>query len=94
MRHFSRLASLNFSIAKNSIRSARCTMKYNPVVNEVAAVAARLRRPPSLPAGRHRPGRAGADVATSSRPSARSSGMDRISLQPAAGAHGEWTGLP
>ena len=44
MRHYSRLASLNYSISEQFYPLGSCTMKYNPVVNEAAARAARLRR--------------------------------------------------
>jgi glycine dehydrogenase subunit 2 len=37
MRHYSRLASLNYSISENFYPLGSCTMKYNPVANEVAA---------------------------------------------------------
>ncbi|HEX2681997.1 MAG TPA: aminomethyl-transferring glycine dehydrogenase subunit GcvPB, partial [Candidatus Dormibacteraeota bacterium] len=37
MRHYSRLASLNYSISENFYPLGSCTMKYNPVVNEAAA---------------------------------------------------------
>ena len=37
MRHYSRLGSLNYSISENFYPLGSCTMKYNPVANEVAA---------------------------------------------------------
>src|SRR5438309_10003133 len=37
MRHYSRMASLNYSISENFYPLGSCTMKYNPVVNEAAA---------------------------------------------------------
>src|SRR5205807_4331888 len=37
MRHYSRLASLNYSISENFYPLGSCTMKYNPVANEAAA---------------------------------------------------------
>jgi glycine dehydrogenase subunit 2 len=92
MRHYSRLASLNYSISENFYPLGSCTMKYNPVANELAA---------SLPgfAGLHpyqdvdsvqgalelmwRLERALCEVV----------GVERVTLQPAAGAHGEWTAL-
>src|SRR2546423_4972691 len=40
MRHYSRLASLNYSISENFYPLGSCTMKYNPVVNEAAAAMA------------------------------------------------------
>src|SRR5579859_1846778 len=38
MRHYSRLASLNYSISEQFYPLGSCTMKYNPVANEQAAV--------------------------------------------------------
>ena len=35
MRHYSRLASLNYSISEQFYPLGSCTMKYNPVANEV-----------------------------------------------------------
>src|SRR5579864_9685484 len=37
MRHYARLASLNYSISEQFYPLGSCTMKYNPVVNEAAA---------------------------------------------------------
>src|SRR6195256_5330055 len=37
MRHYSRLASMNYSISEQFYPLGSCTMKYNPVVNEAAA---------------------------------------------------------
>src|SRR5260370_22585161 len=37
MRHYSRLASMNYSISEQFYPLGSCTMKYNPVANEAAA---------------------------------------------------------
>src|SRR5579859_4748432 len=37
MRHYSRMASLNYSISEQFYPLGSCTMKYNPVANEQAA---------------------------------------------------------
>ena len=92
VRHFVRLSQLNHAIDLGFYPLGSCTMKYNPKVNEWAAAL---------------PGLAGAhplDVEEASQGSlellwllsrllAEISGFDAISLQPAAGAHGELTGL-
>jgi glycine dehydrogenase subunit 2 len=92
MRHYSRLASMNYSISEQFYPLGSCTMKYNPVLNEEAA---RL------------PGFAGLhpyqDEDTTQgalelmwlleRALCAVVGVDRLTLQPAAGAHGEWTAL-
>jgi len=92
MRHYSRLASMNYSISEQFYPLGSCTMKYNPVLNEEAA---RL------------PGFAGLhpyqDEETTQgalelmwlleRALCAVVGVERLTLQPAAGAHGEWTAL-
>jgi len=92
MRHFSRLASLNYSISEQFYPLGSCTMKYNPVANEAAA---------ALPgfAGLH-PYQAEESVQGALELMWRLEqalcavvGVDRVTLQPAAGAHGEWTAL-
>ena len=92
LRHFNRLAHLNQAIDLNFYPLGSCTMKYNPKVNEWAA------RLPGL-ADSHP-----LDPAALSQGSLELmwllgellkeiSGFAAISLQPAAGAHGELTGM-
>ncbi|MBO0689648.1 MAG: aminomethyl-transferring glycine dehydrogenase subunit GcvPB [Candidatus Dormibacteraeota bacterium] len=92
MRHYSRLASMNYSISEEFYPLGSCTMKYNPVANEEAA---------GLPgfAGLH-PYQdeetvqgALALIHGLERALCEVAGVARITLQPAAGAHGEWTAL-
>ena len=92
MRHYSRMASLNYSISENFYPLGSCTMKYNPVVNEAAA---------ALPgfADLH-PYQDEETVQGAlelmwrlERALCAIVGVDRVTLQPAAGAHGEWTAL-
>jgi glycine dehydrogenase subunit 2 len=91
-RHYSRLASLNFSISENFYPLGSCTMKYNPVANEQAARLSGFgdlhpyQDPETVQGALElmwRLERALSEVA----------GVDRVTLQPAAGAHGEWTAL-
>jgi len=92
MRHFSRLGAMNYSISQNFYPLGSCTMKYNPVTNEVAA---------ALPGFAHlHPYQPEATVQGAlelmwdlERALCEIVGMDRMCLQPAAGAHGEWAGL-
>ena len=92
MRHYSRLGAMNYSISKNFYPLGSCTMKYNPVVNEVAA---------SLPGFAWLHPYQPEDTVQGAlelmwdleQALCAVVGMDRMSLQPAAGAHGEWTGL-
>jgi len=92
MRHYSRLASMNYSISEQFYPLGSCTMKYNPVVNEAAA---------ALPgfAGLH-PYQDEETVQGAlelmwrlERALCAVVGVERVTLQPAAGAHGEWTAL-
>jgi glycine dehydrogenase subunit 2 len=92
IRHFTRLSVLNHHIDRGFYPLGSCTMKYNPKYHEALA-----RLPgfsglhPLQPAGTvagalelmYRLGRWLCEI----------SGLDEITLQPAAGAHGELTGL-
>ena len=92
MRHFSRLGAMNYSISKNFYPLGSCTMKYNPVVNEVAAgLPGFALLHPYQPEDTVQ----GALELMWDLEQALCAvvGMDRMSLQPAAGAHGEWAGL-
>ena len=92
MRHYSKLASLNFSISEQFYPLGSCTMKYNPVANEAAA---------SLPGfAQLHPYQDEETVQGALELMWRLEkalcavvGVDRVTLQPAAGAHGEWTAL-
>src|ERR1700682_2975464 len=92
MRHYSRLASMNYSISEQFYPLGSCTMKYNPVVNELAAAM------PGF-AGLH-PYQEEDTVQGALELMWRLEqalcavvGVERVTLQPAAGAHGEWTAL-
>ncbi len=92
MRHYSRLAAMNYSISENFYPLGSCTMKYNPVLNEEAAALAGF-------AGLH-PYQDESTVQGAlalmwhlERALCEVAGVDRVTLQPAAGAHGEWTAL-
>lgn len=92
VRHYLRLSQLNFSAATNFYPLGSCTMKYNPVANERAA---------SLPGLADIHPYAPADTVQGAlrliveleRWLAEISGMDAVTLQPAAGAQGELTGM-
>ena len=92
MRHFSRLASLNYSISKQFYPLGSCTMKYNPVVNEVAAALPGFT---DLHPYQDEDSVQGALSLMWRLEQALCAvvGVDRVTLQPAAGAHGEWTAL-
>ncbi len=91
-RHYIRLSQQNFAIDLGMYPLGSCTMKYNPKVNEWAA------RLPGF-AGLH-PMAPDSEVQGAlelmyrlERGLAEVCGMDHVSLHPAAGAQGEYTGL-
>ena len=91
-RHFGRLGRLNFNLHQGLYPLGSCTMKYNPAVNEALA---RLDDFADLHPY-HPPARAQGALRLMwelERALLTLTAMDRMSLQPAAGAHGEWTGL-
>ncbi len=92
MRHYSRLASLNYSISKQFYPLGSCTMKYNPVANEVAAALPGFA---DLHPYQDEDSVQGALSLMWRLEQALCAvvGVDRVTLQPAAGAHGEWTAL-
>jgi len=92
VRHFTRLSSWNYAIDLGTFPLGSCTMKYNPRINEeIAALPGLADIHPELPPEYcqgaleiiYRLERALCDI----------SGLDDCSAQPAAGAHGELTGL-
>jgi glycine dehydrogenase subunit 2 len=92
VRHYVRLSQWNFSIDSQLYPLGSCTMKHNPKVNEWAARLPGFARlhpyaPEELAQG------ALELMARLERALAEIVGMDHVSLQPAAGAQGELTGL-
>ena len=92
IRHYTHLSQRNFSIDGEFYPLGSCTMKYNPRINEYAAA---------------QPGFTGAHPMQEDRDIQGAlellyqtkcfleeiAGLDEASLQPAAGAHGEYTAL-
>jgi glycine dehydrogenase subunit 2 len=92
IRHFTRLSTWNYAIDLGMYPLGSCTMKYNPRVNEQVAridglAWAHPYQPESLSQG------AMEIMAVLENALAEICGMDAVTLQPAAGAHGELTGL-
>jgi glycine dehydrogenase subunit 2 len=92
VRHFTRLSQWNYGIDSGFYPLGSCTMKYNPKLNEVAAqlpglVDVHPLAPESAVQGTlalaHELEMALAEIA----------GLDRVTLQPAAGAQGELVGM-
>ena len=91
IRHFTRLSTYNYAIDLGLYPLGSCTMKYNPRVNELVARIEGLAwahpyQPEELSQG------AMEIMATLESTLAEITGMDAVTLQPAAGAHGEFTG--
>jgi glycine dehydrogenase subunit 2 len=92
IRHFTRLSTWNYAIDLGMYPLGSCTMKYNPRVNELVArieglAEAHPYRPDYLSQGQ-------LDVIDLLQQCLiEITGMDAITLQPAAGAHGEFTGI-
>jgi glycine dehydrogenase subunit 2 len=92
VRHFSRLSTWNYSIDLGMYPLGSCTMKYNPRINEQVAgfeglAWAHPYQPEALSQG------AMEIMARLEAALAEITGMDAVTLQPAAGAHGELTGI-
>lgn len=92
LRHFTRLSCLNHSMATDMYPLGSCTMKYNPVVNE------KLCRLPGLsrlhPYQPEKTMQGALEILYRLEQSlCEITGMDAFTLQPAAGAHGEFTGM-
>jgi glycine dehydrogenase subunit 2 len=92
IRHFTRLSTWNYAIDLGLYPLGSCTMKYNPRVNELVArldglAWAHPYQPASLSQG------AMQIIAALEDALLEITGMDAVTLQPAAGAHGELTGI-
>jgi glycine dehydrogenase subunit 2 len=92
IRHFTRLSTWNYAIDLGMYPLGSCTMKYNPRVNEAVAAlegiaTAHPYQPESLAQGCLGIMKLLQDCLL------EITGMDAITLQPAAGAHGEFTGI-
>ncbi len=92
VRHFTRLSQLNYSIDGGMYPLGSCTMKYNPRINEHTASNPDFAHlhpltPPHLVQG------ALELMYKLENELAEISGFARVSLQPAAGAQGEYTGI-
>jgi glycine dehydrogenase subunit 2 len=92
IRHYTRLSSWNFGVDTGMYPLGSCTMKYNPKINEKQAAlpgfaGAHPLLPSSLSQGALKM------VYELERLLTEITGMDAVCLQPAAGAHGELTGM-
>src|SRR5262249_19157593 len=92
IRHFTRLSTWNYAIDLGMYPLGSCTMKYNPRVNEFIARLEGIAtehpyQPQELSQGCLK------ILATLQKCLLEITGMDAVTLQPAAGAQGELTGL-
>jgi glycine dehydrogenase subunit 2 len=92
IRHFTRLSTWNYAIDLGMYPLGSCTMKYNARINETVArleglAEAHPYQPEALSQG------ALGIMKLLSECLIEITGMDTITLQPAAGAHGEFTGI-
>ena len=92
VRHYTALSRRNFGVDNGFYPLGSCTMKYNPKINEDAA-----RLPGFAKIHPYQPEQSVQGALellyTLQNDLAAITGMDQVTLQPAAGAHGEWTGL-
>jgi glycine dehydrogenase subunit 2 len=92
VRHYTRLSKMAFSVDANFYPLGSCTMKYNPRINEEAAALEGF-------AGLHPLAHDSSSQGTLEmlydleKRLCALCGMDAFTLQPAAGAHSEFTGL-
>ena len=92
MRHYTALSRRNHGVDSGFYPLGSCTMKYNPKINESVARlngfahVHPLQDPETV--------QGSLELMYDLQQSLKEiTGMDEVTLQPAAGAHGEWTGL-
>ncbi|MGD9368608.1 MAG: aminomethyl-transferring glycine dehydrogenase subunit GcvPB [Desulfobacteraceae bacterium] len=92
VRHYTRLSQWNIGVDNGMYPLGSCTMKYNPRTNErQSALPGIAAAHPLLPAG-HCQGLLGL-IYKLERFLADITGLDAVTLQPAAGSQGELTGM-
>ncbi len=92
VRHFTRLSTWNYGVDTGMYPLGSCTMKYNPKVNEVAARLSGFAHLHPLAPDEVAQG-ALAIMHALAGMLGEITGLPTVSLQPAAGAHGELTGM-
>lgn len=92
VRHFTRLSTWNYGVDSGFYPLGSCTMKYNPKVNEVAARLPGFAQVHPLTPDELCQGALGL-LFQLQQALAEISGFAAITLQPAAGAHGELAGM-
>lgn len=92
LRHYKELSDKNFCIEKGFYPLGSCTMKYNPKVNELLANLDGFSNLHPLAADEDCQGALELMYKLQEKLK-KVTGMDAVTLQPAAGAHGEMTGM-
>jgi len=92
VRHFTRLSQLNFGVDTGFYPLGSCTMKYNPKINEKLANESLITGLHPLLSPEHAQS-ALKIIYELEKYLCSITGMDAMTAQPAAGAHGELTGL-
>lgn len=92
LRHYKELSDRNFCIEKGFYPLGSCTMKYNPKVNEMLASLEGFANLHPLASDEDSQG--ALELMYKLQEALKEvTGMDAVSLQPSAGAHGELTGM-
>ncbi|MGV3104499.1 MULTISPECIES: aminomethyl-transferring glycine dehydrogenase subunit GcvPB [unclassified Staphylococcus] len=92
VRHYTELSNKNFGVDSGFYPLGSCTMKYNPKINEKVARIPGFAE--SHPLQEEDQVQGSLEVVYSLQEELKEiTGMDEVTLQPAAGAHGEWTAL-
>ena len=92
VRHFTRLSQMNFGVDSGFYPLGSCTMKYNPKICDLVTTFPEVQnvhpyQDPDMVQGSLQ------IMYELARWLAELSGMNKVTLQPAAGAHGEYTGM-
>ena len=92
VRHYTELSNKNFGVDSGFYPLGSCTMKYNPKINEKVARIPGFAE--SHPLQEEEQVQGSLEIIYSLQEELKEiTGMDEVTLQPAAGAHGEWTAL-
>lgn len=92
LRHYKELSDKNFCVESGFYPLGSCTMKYNPKVNEMLANLEGFANLHPLQSDEDSQG--ALELMFKLQEALKTlTGMDYITLQPAAGAHGEFTGM-
>ncbi len=92
MRHYTALSNRNYGVDTGFYPLGSCTMKYNPKINEnIVRMAGFAHLHPYQP---EESVQGALELMYDLQEHLKEiAGMEEVTLQPAAGAHGEWTGL-